>query len=137
MDNGIRLHLPFIQKADHPFALIISDQHMPEMSGNELFKKAIEMTPDTRRIIMTGYSDAKAAAQAINMGAIHRYIKKPWENIALVETIKQELGIYHKIQEKHKLIRITKTQNARLYNFAKNITEKNRQYQRVSWINYR
>lgn len=122
--------IQFIQKTVHPFALIISDQHMPGMSGNELFKKAVEMTPDTRRIIMTGYSDAKAAAEAINMGAIHRYIKKPWENKALFETIKQELGIYHKTQGKHKLIRITKTQNACLYNFAKKTTEKNRQYQK-------
>ncbi|NOQ96787.1 MAG: response regulator, partial [Calditrichae bacterium] len=60
-------------------ALMLADQRMPELSGVELFQKALLIQPDTVRILITGYMDIEAIIQAINDGQVYYYINKPWE----------------------------------------------------------
>jgi response regulator RpfG family c-di-GMP phosphodiesterase len=67
--------------------VVISDQRMPVMSGTELLRQARDIAPDTIRILLTGYSDADAALDALNDGEIFRYINKPWGPKELRETI--------------------------------------------------
>ena len=71
---------------DNPVDVIISDQRMPELSGVE-FLKIVPDKPDNVRIIMTGYSDIEAVIDALNIGKIHKYIKKPWQKEELKLTI--------------------------------------------------
>ncbi len=59
--------------------LIISDQRMPNMTGNEFLSKVYLENPLPIRIILTGYSDMAAIVDAINSGKIYKYITKPWE----------------------------------------------------------
>ncbi len=73
--------------------VIISDQRMPIMSGTELLRQAKDISPDTIRILLTGYSDADAALEALNDGEIFRYISKPWGSKELRETIAQAVNI--------------------------------------------
>ena len=73
--------------------VIISDQRMPIMSGTELLRQARDIAPDTIRILLTGYSDADAALDALNDGEIFRYINKPWGPKELRETIAQAASI--------------------------------------------
>jgi DNA-binding NtrC family response regulator len=73
--------------------VIISDQRMPIMSGTELLRQARDIAPDTIRILLTGYSDADAALDALNDGEIFRYINKPWGPKELRETIAQAAHI--------------------------------------------
>ncbi|MBC7751888.1 MAG: response regulator [Candidatus Saccharibacteria bacterium] len=73
--------------------VIISDQRMPIMSGTELLRQARNIAPDTIRILLTGYSDADAALDALNDGEIFRYINKPWGPKELRETIAQAAHI--------------------------------------------
>ncbi|ACN15985.1 two-component fusion protein (N:response regulator receiver (CheY-like)-C:PALM domain, HD hydrolase domain and Zn-ribbon domain) [Desulforapulum autotrophicum HRM2] len=121
--------LKFIQESDKPFFLVISDQNMPGMSGSELLEKVVVLTPDTRRILMTGYADLKAAVEAVNRGAIHRYIPKPWENDEIVSIVFDQLSQYLKVEEKRKLTDLIKKQNARLYKFAKARSTQNSEFQ--------
>jgi len=60
------------------FALVISDQRMPKMTGVELFEEIKNLYPDTIRIILTGYSEMSAIIDAINKGQVYHYITKPW-----------------------------------------------------------
>jgi response regulator RpfG family c-di-GMP phosphodiesterase len=46
--------------------LIISDQRMPEMDGIEFLKQSITISPDSIRILITGYADVNAIISAIN-----------------------------------------------------------------------
>jgi len=59
------------------FAVIISDYRMPEMDGIELLHKVKEISPDTIRIILTGFADMQIAIEAINEGNIFRFLTKP------------------------------------------------------------
>ncbi len=61
------------------FAVLISDQRMPGMSGSELLQWAQMESPETVRIMLTGNNDVNTAMDAINRGAVFRFVTKPWE----------------------------------------------------------
>ncbi len=79
--------------------VIISDQRMPIMTGTELLRQARDIAPDTIRILLTGYSDADAALDALNDGEIFRYINKPWGPKELRDTIAQAANIAGKLEK--------------------------------------
>ncbi len=110
-----RRALEKITTADTPFSLIISDQQMPEMKGSELLEKVKEITPDTIRFLITGYADMDAVTEALNRGAIHQYISKPWNTESLSEAIRNSLEQYAVIMENHRLFTLAKEQNTVLY----------------------
>lgn len=62
-----------------PFDLIISDQRMPEVTGDEVLKCAMETQPEAIRILLTGYSDIASLVKCINDASIYKYMIKPWE----------------------------------------------------------
>ena len=57
---------------------IISDQRMPEMLGHELLREVKQISPNTMRLLLTGYSDLAAIMSSINDGEVFRFIHKPW-----------------------------------------------------------
>ncbi len=58
--------------------VIVSDQRMPIMPGVDLLREVKELSPNTMRILLTGYSDLAAVVGSVNDGEIFRYIHKPW-----------------------------------------------------------
>ncbi len=76
------------------FALILSDNRMPGVSGLELLRAAMARSPNTRRILLTGYTDQDEAIQAFNDKVIHRFIRKPWDAASLLAVVREELAIY-------------------------------------------
>jgi len=71
-----------------PVQVIVSDQRMPGMSGVEFLSKVKELYPETVRISLSGYSEISTVTDAINKGAIWKYITKPWDDEALAEEIR-------------------------------------------------
>lgn len=69
------------------FGVIVSDQRMPEMTGVEFLKEAKKISPNSIRILLTGYSELDNVIEAINSGEVYRFISKPWDNDKLKETI--------------------------------------------------
>lgn len=60
-----------------PFAVVMSDQRMPEMDGVTFLSRVRELAPDSVRILLTGYADTAAAIRAVNEGAVFRFLTKP------------------------------------------------------------
>jgi serine/threonine-protein kinase len=50
------------------------------MTGVELLRQARDVSPNTVRMLLTGYSDLAALVGSINDGEIYRFVKKPWDN---------------------------------------------------------
>ena len=75
-------------------AVIVSDQRMPNMTGVELLEQVHLEFPDTARVLVTAYSDAHAAIDAINRGRVRRFLKKPWEPSELRAEIMDGLERY-------------------------------------------
>src|SRR5437868_6275952 len=65
--------------AERPFPVVIADQRMPEMTGVEMFERMRAKYPHTKRVMLTGYADMEAVVNAINLGQVYNFIKKPWE----------------------------------------------------------
>ncbi len=62
-----------------PIALFLSDERMPEMTGTELLAKVRKVFPDSRRVLLTAYSDTEAAIRGINEVGLDHYLMKPWD----------------------------------------------------------
>ena len=60
-------------------AMVISDQRMPAMLGNELLSRVRDVYPLARRVLLTAYSDIAAAVNAINEAHVDHYLSKPWD----------------------------------------------------------
>ena len=66
--------------ARHPVDVIISDQRMPGMLGADFLRKAKQQYPDTIRIMLSGYTELQSVTDAVNEGAIYKFLTKPWED---------------------------------------------------------
>ncbi len=75
-------------------AVIVSDNQMPGMNGIDLLSRVREISPDTFRILMTGYADLETAVNAINNGEVFRFIIKPWQNDSLIKSVQEALEQY-------------------------------------------
>lgn len=60
-----------------PFAVLLTDYNMPGMNGNELLNRARAISPDTVRIMLTGYADLEKTITAVNEGSVFRFLTKP------------------------------------------------------------
>ena len=78
--------------------LIISDQIMPGMKGDELLIRIHSRYPRTLKIFLTGQADANAVGNAVNAANLYRYIAKPWDEADLKLTVTKALCSY--FQEK-------------------------------------
>ena len=64
-------------QGEEPFMVVVSDYRMPGMNGNQFLAQVREISPDTIRIMLTGFADVGAAVDAINEGQIFRFLNKP------------------------------------------------------------
>jgi class 3 adenylate cyclase len=74
--------------------LIISDQIMPGMKGDQLLIKAAAIFPDTKQVLLTGLADAHAVGRAVNNAKLFRFIGKPWTEEALSLVISAVTAAY-------------------------------------------
>lgn len=79
--------------AQHTVQVVISDQRMPEMSGTEFLSRVRMLYPDTIRIVLTGYTDLESVTDAINRGAIYKFLTKPWDDDHLRELIRESFRL--------------------------------------------
>lgn len=80
--------------AMHPVHVILSDQRMPGMSGTELLDKVKNLYPDTVRIILSGYTDLNVVTEAVNRGAVFRFLTKPWDDAMLRDQVRDAFTHY-------------------------------------------
>lgn len=73
--------------ATHDIQVIVSDQRMPEMNGTEFLSRVKSLYPETVRMVLSGYSEITAVTDAINKGAVYRFMLKPWDT----EMLKKEV----------------------------------------------
>lgn len=75
-------------------SLVVSDYLMPGMKGDEVLEQVKNMTPMTRRIMLTGFSALEGVANAINKAGIYRYLSKPWDAKDMMLTVLQAIRSY-------------------------------------------
>ena len=85
------------------FATIVSDQHMPNMTGLEFFARAREVQPDASRVLITGVLAVDTVVSAINQGEIFRFLAKPWSRAELLATIGNAVQRFRLLTDNHRL----------------------------------
>jgi len=85
--------------------LIISDQRMPKMTGVELFEQIIPIMPDSIRMILTGFTDINAIIDAINRGAVYKFLTKPIEPVEMRVTVQRALESLELTQKNNTLMK--------------------------------
>ena len=89
--------------AQNPVGVIISDQRMPEMSGVEFLRRVKQIYPDTVRMVLSGYTDLKSVTDAINEGAVYKFLTKPWEDDLLRANIQEAFQRYELVRNNQRL----------------------------------
>ena len=84
--------------AQHPVGVVLSDQRMPGMSGVEFLSRVKEIYPNTVRIVLSGYIDLRLVTDAINHGAVYKFLTKPWEDELLRENLRAAFR-YHRLEQ--------------------------------------
>lgn len=78
----------------HQFAVIISDQQMPSMTGLDFLTKAKQIQPDASRMLITAVLSLDTVIDSINRGEIYRFIIKPWLREELLVTVQNAAQRY-------------------------------------------
>ena len=98
----------------HQFGVIISDQRMPGMTGTEFLSIVKDLYPDTVRIVLSGYTEINSITDAINRGAVYKFLTKPWEDDLLRANVEEAFHRYELKIENARLARELQEANERL-----------------------
>ena len=90
--------------ASNTVGVIISDQRMPGMTGVEFLSKVKETYPDTVRIVLSGYTELNSVTDAINRGAIYKFLTKPWDDDLLRANVEEA---FHRHEMKMENVRLS------------------------------
>lgn len=91
-----------------PIGVIVSDQRMPVMTGSEFLSKVKEKYPETIRIVLSGYTELTSITDAINQGAIYKFLTKPWDDELLRAHVAEAFSRYEMKSENARLAVINK-----------------------------
>ncbi len=83
--------------------VVICDQRMPGQTGVEFLSGLRERWPETVRILITGYTDPAAMADAINEAGIHQFITKPWHPDQLLVAARAAARLFHLARENERM----------------------------------
>lgn len=97
------LHL---MEEDPKIAVVLVDQRMPMMQGDEFVAQISHLHP-AQRIMVTGYADLSAVVRAVNDGRIFAYVTKPWNGQDLrakVEMASEQFCLGQELAREKKLL---------------------------------
>lgn len=106
-----------------PVDIILSDQRMPGMTGVQLLSHVRDHMPDTVRIILSGYSDAQSITDAINEGAVYKFVAKPWEDQQLLLALNEAAELHRTRMKTRQLQLAVATANAELADANRRLTQ--------------
>jgi response regulator RpfG family c-di-GMP phosphodiesterase len=108
--------LAILQERD--FAVIISDQRMPEMMGLDFLIESRRIRPYASRILITAVLALPTIVDAINKGEIFRFVAKPWLREELVATVRNAV-------QRHELVTHNEALQAETQNLNNRLSEAN------------
>jgi response regulator RpfG family c-di-GMP phosphodiesterase len=99
---------------ERDFAVIISDQRMPEMMGLDFLVESRRIRPHCSRILITAVLALPTIVDAINKGEIYRFVAKPWLREELVTTVRNAVQRHDLVTRNEELQKETQELNRQL-----------------------
>lgn len=103
--NSARKALAIMQ--EEAIDVVVTDEKMPGMSGNEFLAAIRKDYPDIIRIILTGNAEIETATRAINDGQVYRFLTKPCTGLDLAITLRRAIEYKELRARTRKLLEIT------------------------------
>ena len=79
--------------AEREIHVLVSDQNMPGMTGNELLEQVTMEYPDVMRFMITAYTDYETVVEAINKGHLYGFFNKPYNIDDVKHSINNSLEV--------------------------------------------
>lgn len=79
--------LEILQQRGKDVDIMIIDQKMPTMTGDELLENVRHDFPVLPVIMLSGYADFESLVRVISSGDLSYFIAKPWSNQELIELV--------------------------------------------------
>jgi len=92
---------------DDSFAVVVSDFSMPGMDGVAFLREVKKRSPDSVRIMLTGFANAANAINAVNEGHIFRFLAKPCPSDQLALSLSAGIEQYRLITAEKELLEKT------------------------------
>lgn len=109
-----------------PFAVIVSDFHMPHMDGVSFLREAIGVSPESVPVMLTGHADLDLAIAAFQEARVYRFLLKPCPHHLLQMTLRDCLGQYHLAARERRLVAELRGANAALAERNRELTDLSR-----------
>ncbi|WLI91365.1 EAL domain-containing protein [Massilia sp. R2A-15] len=109
--------------------VIVSDQRMPGMTGVDFLRAVKTSHPDTVRIVLSGFTELQSVTDAVNEGAIYKFLTKPWDDTQLRGHIQEAMLHKEMADENRRLDLEVRTANAGLAQANRQLEEVLRQQQ--------
>src|ERR1700722_7687694 len=72
-----------LEKEHAGVGVLLTDHRMAGQTGVELLTRVRQAWPNIVRILVTAYSDMASAVDAVNSGAVYKYLTKPVDPVYL------------------------------------------------------
>lgn len=89
------------------FAIVVSDLMMPSMDGITFLGRVRELSPDTVRMMLTGFADVEVAMSAVNEGQVFRFLTKPCSQDTMTKALEAGLEQHRLVLAERELLRGT------------------------------
>ena len=76
--------------------VILCDQRMAGMEGSAFLSRVRHMYPEVTRVVLSGYTDLQSVTDAVNHGAIFKFLTKPWVDEELDEALREAFAEYER-----------------------------------------
>ncbi|MHB0956292.1 MAG: response regulator [Pirellulaceae bacterium] len=105
----------------HSVDVIVSDEQMPGMCGNDLLTWVAGNCHEVMRIMLTGRPSAETAIRAINEGAVYQFFTKPCDPALLAVAIRKALERRALLIENRQLLDVNSRQMQQLEHYRRDL----------------
>lgn len=86
-----------ILEEEGPFAVVVSDWKMPNIDGMQFLGEVMRRSPDTVRIMLTGFGAKHLAVDAVNRDYLFRFHAKPCPITDLLRSIDEGIAWHRRL----------------------------------------
>jgi two-component system probable response regulator PhcQ len=101
---GAAQALAILEKEHARVGVLLTDHRMSGQTGVELLTRARQAWPNIVRILVTAYSDMASAVEAVNSGAVYKYLTKPVDPVYLGQVLREAMDVFLERRRKDALL---------------------------------
>ena len=101
--------------SENEISVIVTDMRMPKMNGLELLEKVKEISPNTMRMVLSGYAQMPQVLATVNKVGVFKYITKPWNTEEEFLPAIYDALHYYNIQKENDKFKFELEEKNRLY----------------------